>query len=142
MPRKRLILNISSSEREKLENIINCENSAKKLVVRCKIILLTEKGIPLKEIAENLGLSRVTVNTCRQKYLAHGIEGLQLKKRSGRPSKVAKQILSGHFPGISDNVSLSLKKVLNIKLKPVLLCNKTNTILGVITCSMLNFPSA
>jgi len=142
MPRKRLILNISSTEREKLENIINCENSSKKLVVRCKIILLTEKGISLKEIADNLGLSRVTVNTCRQMYLAHGIEGLQLKKRPGRPSKVAKQILSSHFPGISDNVTLSLKKVLNITLRPVRLYNKTNTILGVITCSMLYFPSA
>jgi len=142
MPRKRLKLDISSSERKELENIINHENSSKRMVLRCKIILLTENGIPLKEIADNLGLSRATVNTWRQIYLAHGIEGLKVKKRLGRPSKIAKEILFSHFPGLADNVSLSLKKALNITSKSVHFFNKINTILGVITCSMLFFSPA
>jgi len=137
MPRKILILNITSSEKEELEKIINHENSSNRLVLRCRIILLTQNGVPLKEIAQVLGLSRVTVNTWRQIYLAHGIEGLKVKKRHGRPSKLAKEILYRHFPGLSDNYSLSLKKVLNIKSRSTHVSNKITTILGVITYSML-----
>ena len=61
MSRKRLTLKISSSEMKELEGIINNEDSSKRLVLRCKIILLTENGIPLREIAENLGISVTAV---------------------------------------------------------------------------------
>ena len=136
MSRKRLTLKISSSEMKELEGIINNEDSSKRLVLRCKIILLTENGIPLSEIAENLGISKTTANTWRQIYLAKGIEGLKIKKRIGRPSKIAMEILSHNFPGLADNVSLLLKKALNVKSKSSHLLSEINTICAVITCSM------
>lgn len=130
MPRKKLELKISSSERKELENIINNDNSSKKMVLRCKIILMTDQGVPLKEIAGILGLSKVTVNTWRQIYLAKGMEGLKVKKRLGRPSKIAKDILSSHFPELPDDVSLPLRKALNMRSKIAYLLHKIETMCG------------
>ena len=129
MPRKPLILKITFSERKELEEIINNEASSTRLVQRCKIILLTENGVPLKGIAEKLGVSRTTANTWRQIYLAQGIEGLKVKKRVGRPSKMAKQILVRHFPELAGNLSLSLRNGLDLKSKSAPLLSKE------ITCS-------
>jgi len=137
MCRKRLILNVCSADRKELERIIDDENSSKRLVLRCKIILLTEKQIPLQEIADILQLSKATVNTWRQVYLAHGIEGLKAKKRLGRPSKIAKEIFSNLFPELVDNVSLPLRKALKIKAKSAHVQAKINTFCGVVTCGML-----
>ena len=127
MPRKPLILKITFSERKELEEIINNEASSTRLVQRCKIILLTENGVPLKGIAEKLGVSRTTANTWRQIYLAQGIEGLKVKKRVGRPSKMAKQILSRHFPGLVENLSLSLRNGLDLQSKSAPLLSKEIT---------------
>lgn len=124
MPRKPLILKITSSERKELEDIINNDASSPRLVQRCQIILLTENGVPLKGIAEKLGVSRTTANTWRQIYLAHGIEGLKVKKRLGRPSKMAKQILFRHFPELAGNLSLSLRNGLDLKSKSAPLLSK------------------
>lgn len=115
MSRKPLVFNLSSSDREALENIIDHETSDARTVLRCKIILLTEEGIPLQEIANRLGLSKVTVNTCRQNYLSGGIDALKRKKRPGRPSKLARQILSDHFHGSTDKLFTRLRKALNMK---------------------------
>jgi len=117
MSRKPLIFNLSASDREALENIIDHETSDARIVLRSKIILMTEEGMPLQEIANRLGLSKVTVNTCRQNYLSGGIEALKKKKRPGRPSKLAKQILSDHFHGSEDKIFSRLRKALNMKSK-------------------------
>ena len=140
MPRKPLVFNLSSSDRQELEDIINQKDSDKKIVLRCKIILLTEEGIPLQEIADRLGLSKVTVNTCRQNYLLKGINGIKFKKRPGRPSKLAKEIMSSHFPGSEDNIFLPLRKALNMKSKSDHLLNFVNMVGGVITYSMIFSP--
>jgi len=136
MSRKPLIFNLSSSDREALENIIDNETSDSRIVLRCKIILLTEEGIPLQEIANRLGLSKVTVNTCRQNYLSGGIDALKRKKRPGRPSKLAKQILSDHFHGATDKVFSRLRLALHMKAKSDHIISLVNITAGLITCEM------
>ncbi len=126
MPRKRLILKINSAERKELNNLIHHESSSKSLVSRCKIILLTDAGVPMQEIAEILDLSKTTVNTWRQIYLAQGLEGLKVKRRRGRPSKIARDILFRHFPGLDGNISLALKKALNKAHKSTPLLSKSS----------------
>lgn len=92
--------------------------------------------MPLQEIANRLGLSKVTVNTCRQNYLSGGIDALKRKKRPGRPSKLAKQILSDHFHGASDKVFSRLRMALNMKCKSDHLISLVNITAGLITWEM------
>ena len=116
MSRKRLVLNLSSSEREELETIIREENSSKRMVLRCKIILLTEEGVPLQEIADMLGLSKNTVNTWRQIFLVKRIQGLNDKKRKGRQSKKATEVLARLFPEWTENICFPVRQAVSIKL--------------------------
>lgn len=87
MPRKKLKLNLSPLEKEKLESMA-VEPGMRR---RCSIILLTEEGLPLQRIAETLGLSKTTVNTWRQIYRALGLGGLTDRRRPGRPPKPARK---------------------------------------------------
>jgi hypothetical protein len=87
MPRKRLILNLNSFEKKELECILVQSQSDLRMVQRCRIILMTEKGVPLQEIAEQLGISKTTANTWRQIFKKKRLIGLMSRKGPGRPSK-------------------------------------------------------
>jgi transposase len=140
MCRKRLILNIHPEQKSELERIIADKNSSDRLVTRCRIILLTDREIPMKEIAEILHVSKATVNTWRQAYIAHGIEGLKAKKRPGRPSRIAREILSNLFPELSGNLTLPLKKALKMKMKSPHAQAKINALCGMLTCGSFMLP--
>ena len=116
MSRKRLVLNLSSSERVELETIISDETSNKRMVLRCRIILMTEEGVPLQEIADMLGLSKNTVNTWRQIFLVKRIQGLNDKKRKGRQSKKATEVLARLFPEWAENICFPVRQAVSIKL--------------------------
>jgi biotin operon repressor len=136
MSRRPLSFNLSAADREMLEHISEDESSDSRIALRCKIILLTEDAVPLQEIADRLGLSKVTVNTCRQNYLRGGLDALKSKKRPGRPSKLAQEILSDHFHGSADKVISRLRQVLHVKAKSDHLLNVVNLTGGLITCGM------
>lgn len=106
MPRKRLVLNLSSFEKKELSNIILKSQNDQRMVQRCNIILLTEKGIPLQEIAEQLGLSRTTVNTWRQIFKTNRMSGLKVRKRLGRPPNAKKKRVTKPFLAMEDRVML------------------------------------
>jgi len=124
MSRKRLVLNLSSSERVELETIISDETSNKRMVLRCRIILMTEEGVPLQEIADMLGLSKNTVNTWRQIFLVKRIQGLNDKKRKGRQSKKATEVLARLFPEWTENICFPVRQAVSIKLNENLI-NRT-----------------
>lgn len=88
MPRKKLKLNLSPREKRTLE-IMAAEPEMRR---RCSIILLTEAGLSLQGIAEALGLSKTTVNTWRQVFLARRLNGLTDRRRPGRPPKPAGRV--------------------------------------------------
>ena len=87
MSKRRIIFNTSGSERKKLEAIAKSKTAEQRMAMRCKIILMTEEGKTLDEIAEKLDISRVTANNWRRRYLLKGVEGLKDVPRSGRPWK-------------------------------------------------------
>lgn len=55
------------------------------MVKRARIVLLSSKGIGPSAIADELGCSKQTVITWRERYRAAGITGLHDAPRSGRP---------------------------------------------------------
>lgn len=104
MPRKRLKLNLGSSEKKELARMILRSGEDLMLVLRCKIILLTEKGISLQEIADQLGLSKTTVNTWRQIFKMKRLAGLKIRKRLGRPPSKKKNTVTRHLPAREERV--------------------------------------
>jgi hypothetical protein len=69
MPRRKLNLNLSAHEKRELEDYLKEYGSQPRIVKRCRIILMTDEGIALQDIADLLGLSKTTVNAWRQIYL-------------------------------------------------------------------------
>lgn len=106
MPRKRLVLNLSSFEKKELQSIILKSQDDVRMLQRCEIILMTEKGISLQEIADQLDLSKTTVNTWRQIFKSKRMSGLKLRKRLGRPPNARKKRVLKPFPAKEDRVVL------------------------------------
>lgn len=92
MPRNKLRLNLSTPEKMELERMIDSLAEDSMTSLRCRIILMTDKGVPLQQIADTLGLSKTTVNTWRQIFLDRRIEGITKRRRPGRPQKPAREI--------------------------------------------------
>lgn len=58
------------------------------LAQRATIVLLAADGVPSRQIAARLGVSRPTVSSWCQRFDREGIVGLQDRPRSGRPRSV------------------------------------------------------
>lgn len=90
MPRGRPLpeLTVSPSERDQLVSITRSRSMPHPLVTRARIILLAADGCSNTAIAEHLGLSRPTVATWRQRYLAQRVQGLYDELRPGGPRSI------------------------------------------------------
>jgi hypothetical protein len=97
MSRNALHYNLKAAEVRTLRGLIDDISTDKRIVQRCRIILMTEKGVPLQEIADVLDLSKTTVNTWRQKFLACRLEGLVVLKSPGRFPGPVKEIRPVHY---------------------------------------------
>jgi transposase len=106
MPRKRLVLNLSSFEKKELHSCIQMSQDDLRMVRRCEIILMTEKGISLQEIAGQLGLSKTTVNTWRQIFKTKRMSGLKARKPVGRPPAAKNKSVTMQFPAVEERAVL------------------------------------
>lgn len=97
-------MNLGFAEKRELAGMILQAGDDLRLVRRCEIILLTEKGISLQEIADQLGLSKTTVNTWRQIFKAERLPGLKLRKRLGRPPKTKKKRMTRRLSAREERV--------------------------------------
>lgn len=97
MPRKKLLLNLSSYEKKELARIILQSRDDLRMVQHCKIILLTDEGISLQGIADQLGMSKTTVNTWRQIFKTKRLSGLKVRKRLGRRPNAKKKRVKKHL---------------------------------------------
>lgn len=90
MPRGRPLpkLTVSPSERDQLVSITRSRSMPHPLVTRARIILLAADGCSNTAIAEQLGLSKPTVGTWRQRYLAQRVQGLYDELRPGGPRSI------------------------------------------------------
>jgi transposase len=90
MTRKAEMIEISEDTKEYLEKISNAHKTEKRLVLRSNIVLLSSKGMLIKDIASKLNISKVTVIKWRNRFIADGLDGiLKDKHRSGKPATYA-----------------------------------------------------
>ena len=76
---------LSDEERATLERWARRPTSAQAMALRCRIVLARAEGGHNNEIAERLGVSRLTVGKWRSRFLAKGLEGLHDNLDLGHP---------------------------------------------------------
>ncbi len=78
---------LSDELRDRLEALARAGSTPQALAFRCRIVLrAAAPDCPSNlEIAARLGCDRHTVGVWRERFVAHGLEGLQDAPRSGRP---------------------------------------------------------
>lgn len=76
---------LSADERRELERRSGCYTASYAQVVRAKIVLLAAEGVANNEIAARLDTSPQVVHRWRKRFFEQRLEGLEDRKRSGRP---------------------------------------------------------
>ena len=81
---------LTSEEREALRRLVRRRGAGQAAVMRARIVLMAdaEPAATNKAIAERLGISRQSVITWRQRFLAHRLDGLVDAPRCGAPRQV------------------------------------------------------
>lgn len=87
--RKTKKIQISSESKQELLMMSRSHKMQSRIVLRAKIILLSEQGLTLDDIMLRTDSSRQTVNKWRQRFIKHGIEGLYDIKRPGRVPQIS-----------------------------------------------------
>jgi hypothetical protein len=80
-------LHLSEPQRDRLEALVRAGSTPQALAFRCRVILraASDDHSPDLQIAAELPCDRHTVAVWRERYLEHGLAGLQDAPRSGRP---------------------------------------------------------
>jgi transposase len=78
-------IQLTEQQKDELERCIASRTVAVRCMERAKIILSLAAGGMQKAIAEQVGVVRQTVSRWEQRFLQHGIKGLDDASRSGRP---------------------------------------------------------
>ncbi len=82
-------LNLSAPDRAVLESWVSAHNTPQALVWQAQIVLLAAEGEPDTHIAEQLGVTVVTVREWRRRFDANGIEALtRVKPGRGRKREI------------------------------------------------------
>lgn len=87
--RKSKPIQLSASERARLENFIGSGQALARHLKHAHVLLKLAEGWPNCQVAQTFTLSEKTVINLRQRFLQEGVEGcLKDKPRSGAPSKI------------------------------------------------------
>ena len=81
-------LHVSPEDRETLNRWIARRKTAQALALRARIVLACEVGGSNTEVADALGLYRLTVAKWRRRFLKQGIDGLLDEPRPGAPRTI------------------------------------------------------
>ncbi len=78
---------LDAKARSELEALVRAGSAPQALVLRCNVVLAAaQPSRPSnQEIADLLDCDRHTAAKWRERYAAHGLQGLQDAPRSGRP---------------------------------------------------------
>ena len=80
---------LDDGERETLERWARRPSSAQALALRCRIVLACAEGGSNTEVAERLGVSRMTVGKWRTRFVANRLDGLHDEPRPGAPRTIS-----------------------------------------------------
>lgn len=79
---------LTTEDRQALEVLIRSPNMAQCLVLRARIVLLSDTGQTVEEVAALLGTSTRSVYKWRNRIKASGLDGLKDLPSSGQPKKL------------------------------------------------------
>jgi transposase len=81
-------LRLSDGERETLERLARAQSAPHRQVLRARVLLMAAEGVANAVIAEEVGVTPVTVRTWRNEFAADGLAGLDTirKGRGCKPS--------------------------------------------------------
>jgi DNA-binding CsgD family transcriptional regulator len=81
-------ISLQESQVQQLRGLARAGTTIQRVARRCRVILLAHEGISNSAIAEQLGLSRPTVNATRTAFLRGGIEAIQRDPKRKRSRRV------------------------------------------------------
>jgi transposase len=84
MKKSKVEINLTTEERQKLEEITQTDKATFREVQRARLILLASEGMENKRISQKIGLSRWMVIQWRQRFAKDRLEGLKDTPRSGK----------------------------------------------------------
>ena len=84
-PRSRRVIELDTDARAALERVTRRMTEAAGLVRRARIVLLVADGLPLDQVAREVGVRPHVVRTWADRYRAGGLAALQDRPRPGRP---------------------------------------------------------
>lgn len=79
---------IRKGDREILDSWVRRPTSAQRFAFRARIVIMSEEGKSVTEVAKELGSTRMTVGKWRERYRKEGLGGLHDEPRPGRPRTV------------------------------------------------------
>jgi transposase len=83
-----VVVELDEVERAELERWTRRPSSAQALALRARIVLLAAEGLKNTEIARRLEIRHASVRKWRNRFAAHGLDGLTDEPRRGRPRTV------------------------------------------------------
>jgi transposase len=93
MPKKIFAVQLSTDERQQLQNYIHHGQRSARSINRARILLLADAQCSDDEITTLLGVNRATVHRTRKCYYEQGLpHTLQEKPRSGAPCKIGGRV--------------------------------------------------
>ena len=88
MGRRAIRVELSDDERATLKMWVGSGTSEQRIAGRSRVILCAAEGLSLEEIARRTGLSRQSCLKWRKRFVAHRLDGLRDRARSGRPAVI------------------------------------------------------
>jgi transposase len=86
--RSKAELVLTGDERETLLRWARRAKSAQALALRCRIVLACAEELSNTEVADRLGISRMTVGKWRSRFVERRLDGLVDEDRTGRPPSI------------------------------------------------------
>ncbi len=86
--RPKVLLELTSQEREQLVRWARRRKSSQALALRSRIVLACAEGLNNKEVADRVGVSQPTVGKWRSRFVALRLDGLGDDPRPGRPPSI------------------------------------------------------
>src|SRR5262245_55859547 len=89
MPKKKYIVDLSTEEREQLQQLIRRGKSAARKLTRARILLKAAEGCTDAEIVAALQVGVATVERIRKRFVEAGMDALNERPRPGKKPKLS-----------------------------------------------------